>query len=220
MRDHGGLTVLLADSQPVVRRGLRALLSTEQGIVVVAEAGTGREVVREAHLRRPDVVVLDPQLGQDADLTVIEDVRRTTPGTAVLVFSPVADSGRVSAAMRAGARGYLLKNAEPADIVRAVRGLAAGEVIFGAQVAPQVTRLLSSGGRSHPVDGLTDRERQVLDLIAEGMGNAAIARRLQVTPKTVSNHISAIFSKLQVTDRAQAIARHGAPVSGAGNPPN
>jgi DNA-binding NarL/FixJ family response regulator len=186
---------------------LRALLSAEEGIVVVAEVGTAREVARETHLRRPHVVVLDPQLGQATDLTVIEDVRRTTPGTAVLVFSPVADSDRVSAAMRAGARGYLLKTAEPADIVRAVRGLAAGEVIFGAQVAPQVTRLLSSGGQAHPVDGLTDRERQVLALIAEGMGNSAIARRLQVTPKTVSNHISAIFSKLQVTDRAQAIAR-------------
>ena len=183
------------------------MLSAEEDIVV-AEAGTRDEVARETYLRRPDVVVLDPRLG----LAVIEDL---APRTAVLVLSSDADSGQVSAAMRAGARGYLLKDAEPADIVRAVRGLAAGEVIFGAHVAPQVTRLLTSGELAHPVSGLTDRERQVLDLIAEGLGNSAIARRLQVTPKTVRNHLSAIFGKLQVTDRAQAIAK----VRGAGRTP-
>jgi DNA-binding NarL/FixJ family response regulator len=149
-----------------------------------------------------DVVVV-------AGVAAIEPARRAVPGAAVLVYTTCDDDKSVFDAMRAGARGYLLAGAEPDDIVRAIRGVAAGEMILCARVAGRLTELMirQSQPRRHPFPDLTAREREILDLVADGMGNAAIARRLLLAPKTVRNNISMIFGKLGVTDRSEAIAR-------------
>ena len=198
-------TVVLADCHPVVRGGMRALLAGTDGIRVAAEASTGREAVRETLLHRPDVLVLDPRLPDQAGPATIREVRRAAPGTAVLVFSHATDDDSVFTAMRAGARGYLVKQAERDDIVRAIRGVAAGEVVFGSPIAARLAQLLGPG--RVPFPALTGRERQVLDLLATGLPNSAIARRLRLATKTVSNHLSTIFGKLQVADRSAAIVQ-------------
>lgn len=131
----GGVTVVLADGDPEAGGELRTQLCAEPGITVVAEAATSREVARETVHRRPDVVILDPELDQHTGIAMIKELLRSAPGTAVLGYSSSAEAGWVSAVMRAGARGYVLKTAEPDDIVRAIRSVAAGEVIFGAHVA-------------------------------------------------------------------------------------
>lgn len=204
------LTVVLADDQPVVRSGLRALLAASAGITVVAEAASGPDAVREALLHRPDVLILDLWGMSRADgIDTIGEVLRGDPGIAVLVFTASDDDESVFAAMRAGARGYLLKGAEQEDIVRTVRGVAAGGAIFCPRIADRLTELLagSAAQGARPFPDLTAREREVLDLIAAGLGNTAIARRLQLAPKTISNNISAIFGKLRVSTRAEAITR-------------
>jgi DNA-binding NarL/FixJ family response regulator len=200
------LRVVLADNQPAARTGLRVLLSETAGFTVEAESGAGAELVEEALRCHPDVLVVDP--GPDG-FRAIARLRREDPGIAVLVFTSAGDDESVFAAIRAGARGYLLKDAGREDIIRTVRGVAAGEAIFCPRVAARLTVLLAgaAGYPVHPFPHLTGREREVLDLIAAGLGNAAIAARLQLAQKTVSNNISAIFSKLQVADRAEAIAR-------------
>lgn len=212
------LRVLLADSQPVVRDGLRALLSSVDAISVVAEATTSGEVLREVQLHRPDVVVLDLELPGPDRIAVCHEVARSVPNTRILVFTRFADGVSVTAAMRAGVRGYLLKRASGSDVLRAIRSVAAGEVIFGAEVASSVTELFFAPDTMAraPFPELTTRERQVLDLIAAGLPNSAIARRLDLATKTVSNHISAVLAKLRVADRAAAIIR--ARDAGLGNP--
>jgi DNA-binding NarL/FixJ family response regulator len=206
------LTVVLADDHPVVRGGLRALLAGVDGITVVAEAAARTDAVAEALLLEPDVLIMDlPMRGPDGART-IQSVLRSAPGVAVLVFTTCEDDESVFNAMRAGARGYILKGAEQGDIVRAIRGVAAGEAIFGARIAARLTELMMRQTQPdrHPFPDLTCREREVLGLIAEGLGNAVIASRLYLAPKTVRNNISAIFAKLGVTDRATAIVRANA----------
>ena len=199
----GSISVLLADDHDVVRSGLRAVLASETDVRVVGEAGDAAEAVRSAAAHRPDLVVMD------LDAAAVREVLRAAPGVRVLVFTLAADDDSVYQAIRAGARGYLLKSAQTAEIIRAVRGVAAGEAIFGEGVAHRVTELLTAPAqRTEDVfPELTRRERQVLDLIADGRSNSAIARQLHLAPKTVSNHISAIFTKLRAADRAEAIAR-------------
>lgn len=201
--------MLLADGQPVVRDGLRALFGSVEGITVVADASSAADVLREVRSHRPDVLVLDLELAGPDRIAVCRQVTRVAPETRVLVFTRFADAASVTAAMRAGARGYLLKRAGGADVLRAVRSVAAGEVIFGAEVANSVTELFfAPESRSRaPFPELTARERQVLELIAAGLPNPAIARRLDLATKTVSNHISAVLAKLRVADRATAIIR-------------
>jgi DNA-binding NarL/FixJ family response regulator len=200
------LTVVLADSQPVVRDGMRALLAGVGGIEVVAEAGTGRDAVRESMQYRPDVLILDLRMADQGGAATIREVRRAVPGTAVLVFTQADDDESVFSAMRAGARGYLLKRAERDDIVRAIKGVAAGGAVFGSPIAERLVELFGPGGGNRaPFPELTGREREVLDLLAAGLPNSAIARRLSLASKTVSNHLSAIFAKLQVSSRAAAI---------------
>jgi DNA-binding NarL/FixJ family response regulator len=200
------LTVVLADSHPVVRGGMRALLSSVDGIEVLAEAGTGRDAVRETMQHRPAVLILDLRMADQGGAATIREVRRAVPGTAVLVFTQADDDESVFSAMRAGARGYLLKRAEREDIVRAIKGVAAGGAVFGSPIAERLVELFGPGsGNRAPFPELTGREREVLDLLAAGLPNSAIARRLQLASKTVSNHLSAIFAKLQVSSRAAAI---------------
>nr|WP_218952251.1 response regulator transcription factor [Amycolatopsis anabasis] len=201
------VSVMLVDDHPVVRGGLRALLSSVGGIHVVAEATTGAEALREAVTHRPDVILMDLQLPDLNGIAVTRQVLKSAPGTAVLVLTMFEDDESVVAAMRAGARGYLLKGASQDDIVRAVHGVARGAAIFGQNIAHRVIGLLAEPQRLEAFPELTTREREVLDLIAAGLGNASIAQRLHLSPKTVSNHISAIFVKLRVADRAEAVAR-------------
>ncbi len=205
------IRVLVVDDHPVVRRGMAALLASIDGVDIVGEAASGAEAVREAQLSHPDVVIMDVQMpGMDG----IEATRRLTtavPEVAVLVLTMFDDNESVFAAMRAGASGYLVKGAGQGEILRAIRSVAGGEAIFGPSVARRMLDFFATGGRRPadlpPFPELTEREREVLDLIAAGHANHAIARRLVISPKTVSNHISAIFAKLHVADRAEAIVR-------------
>jgi DNA-binding NarL/FixJ family response regulator len=207
------VTVVLADSHPVIRSGLRAFLGPVDGIVVVAEAATGREAIRQSLSRLPSVLVVDLCLGDISGVTVISEVLRAAPDIGVLVFTTCTDSDSVCSAIRAGARGYLLKSAQQDEMARAIRGVAAGAAVFGPAIAGKVAELLptSTTRAEYPFPDLTAREREVLDLLAAGVRNAAIAGQLRLAPKTVSNHISAILAKLRVADRAEAItrARHG-----------
>jgi DNA-binding NarL/FixJ family response regulator len=193
------VTVVIADHQPLIGRPL----STVDGIRVVAEASTGPEAVRAVWEHRPQVLVLDLQLEQGTGIATIREVRRAGLGTAVLVVTTFDDDATVRAAFNAGARGYLVKGTERAGIVPAIRGTAAGAVIFGTGIAGRIARLIE------PVSapgGLTSREREILDLLGAGMSNKAIARQLDLAPKTVSNRLTSIFDKLRVTNRTAAIA--------------
>jgi DNA-binding NarL/FixJ family response regulator len=203
----GVIRVLVADDHPVVRSGLVGVLSTLDGFDVVAVAADGHEAVREAVLHRPDVALMDLQMPGTDGFTAIRELARVAPSVRVCVLTMYDDDDSLFAAMRAGAHGYLLKGAEQDEIARAVRAIAAGEVIFGPGIAVRVLSQLTSPAAepaaAHFPD-LTARELEILDLLAAATPTAIIARRLGVTPKTISNHVSNILMKLQVTDRTQA----------------
>jgi DNA-binding NarL/FixJ family response regulator len=204
------ITVVLADDHPVVRSGLRALLASTPGMRLVAEAVNGREAIQAAAAYRPSVLLVDIQMPELDGIDATRAVVAVAPGTAVLVLTMFEDDDSVFAAVRAGARGYILKGAEQDEILRAVRCVAEGGVIFGPSIARRVDALLSGGPEdlpNLPFPQLTDREREVLDLIAAGLANPQICDKLGLAVKTVGNHISSIFAKLQVADRAQAIVR-------------
>jgi DNA-binding NarL/FixJ family response regulator len=199
------IRVLVADDHPVMRHGLAALLASLDGIDVVAEAADGKEAVREAVLRRPDVVLLDLQMPGTDGFAALRELSRSVPTAAVCVLTMFSDDDSLFAAMRAGARGYLLKGAEQEDIERAVRGVAAGEAVFGPGVAQRVLAQLTAPPRPHdPFPQLTPREKDVLDLVAAGLPPRQVATRLGLAPKTVGNLVSSILTKLQLTDRGQA----------------
>ena len=198
--------MLVADDHPGVVGHLRGLLSAVAGITVVASAVGGRQAIELALHHHPDVLVLDLRLSEISGVEAIREILRTVPGMAVLVFTACEDDESVVTAVRAGARGYILKCASDDDIVRAVRGVAAGEAIFGQSIAARVITLLANP-HSAPLPSLTARERELLDLLAAGHGNAAIAARLRLAPKTVSNQVSALIAKLGVADRTAAIRR-------------
>lgn len=206
--DRAGLIrVLIADDHPVVRSGLSGVLSSLEGFEVVAVAADGQEAVREAVLHHPDVALMDLKMPGTDGFTAIRELARVAPDVRVCVLTMYDDDDSLFAAMRAGAHGYLLKGAEQEEISRAVRAIAAGEVIFGPGIAVRVLDLLSSPP-AQPVSSafpeLTARELEILDLLAAGTPTAAIARRLDVATKTVSNNVSNILTKLQVADRTQA----------------
>jgi DNA-binding NarL/FixJ family response regulator len=196
--------VLLADDHPVVRGGLAALLGSLPGVVVVGEAGTGTAAVRETALTRPDVVIMDLRMPELDGVEATRQIVRAHPGTAVLVLTMFDEDAMVAQAVRAGARGYLVKGAEQDEIERAIRTVAAGGVVVAGEVAGALLGRLARPEEA-PFPSLTDRERQVLDRMAAGAGNAAIAAALGMAPKTVGNHVSAIFAKLAVATRAEAI---------------
>jgi len=204
------IRVVIADDHPVFRDGLRGILGSSEGVEVVGEAATGEEAVEVAAAHQPDVVVMDLHM---PDLNGIEATRRIlhqSPHIGVVVLTMYEDDASVFAAMRAGARGYLLKGADKAEILRAIQAIGSGEAIFGPAIARRVIEYFSAPQVPGPplaFPELTAREREVLDHIAQGMNNQAIARKLYLSPKTVRNHVSNIFAKLQVADRAQAIVR-------------
>jgi DNA-binding NarL/FixJ family response regulator len=211
------IRVLIADDHPLVRQGLQAALAPVDDVEIVAEAATGSAAIREAVLHRPDVVVMDLQMPDLNGIDATRELRRVVPSATVLVLTMFDDDDSVFAAMRAGARGYVLKGAEQQEIARAISAVAAGEAIFGPAVATRVLTYFATPPRAPaPFPELTTREREVLDLIAAGRNNHQIAERLSLSGKTVTNHISAIFAKLQVADRTQAILR--ARDAGLGHP--
>ncbi len=201
--------VLLADDHPVVRDGLRAMLSSAGAAEVVGEAASGEQAVREAALCRPDVVVMDLAMPGLNGVEATRQIVRTSPQVGVLVLTMHNDDDSVFAAMRAGARGYVLKGASQRELVHAIEAVARGEAIFGPQIATRVLGYFS-GRRPKPTEPfpeLTAREREVLALIAKGHNNTVIAQQLHLAPKTVRNLASSVFAKLQVADRAQAMRR-------------
>jgi len=199
------IRVLLADDHPVVRRGLSALLGTLAGVEVVGQAGTGAETVKEVALTRPDVVIMDLRMPVLDGVAATQQITRDYPEVAVLVLTMFDEDALVADALRAGARGYLLKGAEQDEIERAIRAVARGDVIFTQAVAARVLGQVGAEPPTPVLAQLSPREREVLDQIATGASNAAVADRLGLSPKTVGNHISSIFAKLGVATRAEAI---------------
>lgn len=198
------IRVLLVDDHPVVRGGMRALIETLDGIEVVAEAGDGERAIREAVLTRPDVVMLDLRIPGSDGITVTRELAHRCPGAAVLVLTMFDDPKLVTEALAAGARGYLVKGAEPDELENALRSVAAGATVLDSGLAARVLHPDEPAAKS-PFPSLTPREREVLDKISAGLSNGAIADQLAISGKTVGNHISAIFQKLGVTTRAEAI---------------
>jgi len=204
------IRVLVADDHAVFREGLRAVLSPEPDMDVVGEAATGKEAVVRAAELGPDVILMDIQM---PGINGIEATRRILDANShigVVVLTMFEDDDSVFSAMRAGARGYVLKGAPPSEILMVARAVAGGEAHFGPEIARRLVDFFSTPKAATPEEALpelTARERDILGLIAQGQTNATIAARLFVSPHTVRNHITHIFAKLQVADRAQAIIR-------------
>ncbi|WP_210480544.1 response regulator transcription factor [Naasia sp. SYSU D00948] len=212
MSDDEVLRVVLVDDHPIYRQGLAALLGSLGGVTVVGTAADGAEAVEVARAEQPDVIVMDVQMpGMDG----IEATRRITaesPHIGVVVLTMSEDDETVFQAMRAGARGYLLKGAGQEEILRAMRSVAAGEAVFGQALARRVADFFAGtasapSAAASPFPQLTAREQEILDLLAAGRSNPQIAQALFLSPKTVRNNVSNIFAKLHVADRAEAIIR-------------
>jgi DNA-binding NarL/FixJ family response regulator len=204
------IRILIADDHPVFRYGLRALLHAEPGAEVVGEATSGAEAIALATELRPEIILMDLNLPGINGIEATRQIMQVMPDIGILVITMVDDDDSVFAAMRAGARGYLLKGAEGDETLRAIVAISHGEAIFSPAIA---RRLMQFFGSPPPMvtpqlfPELTDREHEVLHLIAQGYTNSAIAEQLVISPKTVRNHVSNIFTKLQVAGRAEAIIR-------------
>ena len=200
------IRIVIADDHPAFRQGLKAMLSSNERFDVVGEAADGDEAVRIAIELDPEVVLMDLRMpglnGIDATRKILE----RKPSIGILVLTMFEDDDSVFAAMRAGARGYLLKGSEQEEVLRAIHSIASGEAIFGPAIASRMVAYFSSANTT-AFPELTDREREVLELIAQGKNNQAIGAELVLSLKTVRNHVSNIFNKLLVTDRAGAIVK-------------
>ena len=201
------ITLILADDHPVFASGLRAVFDAESDLTVLEVASTGREAVRAATEHRPDVAVLDITMPDGDGLWVCDQLRAAGLGVRVLILTMSDDDENVLAALRAGAYGYPLKGAGPDELVAAVHAVARGEALFGAGIAARMLQHFGHSAVASPFPQLTERETEVLGLLAAGRDNAGVARRLGVSPKTVRNHVSNIITKLQVSDRSGAILR-------------
>ena len=201
------LRVLVVDDHPMFTAGVGALLSSVEDTEVVATAADGEAAVREATLHRPDVVLMDLNLPGTSGLEATRRIGKASPESVVLVLSMLDDDESVLAAMRAGARGYVLKGAGQEELLAAIRSVAAGGAVFGAAVAGRMLAALDAPPPAPAFPGLTEREAQVLSLMAEGRDNREIAAELSVSAKTVANHVSHILTKLQARDRVDAVLR-------------
>lgn len=204
------IQVLIADDHAPFRSGLHALISSASDMTVVGEAATGEDVVRLAARLQPDVILMDLQMPGCNGIEATRRILSTSPHVGILVLTMFEDDESVFAAMQAGARGYLLKGALKAEILRAVRSVSSGEAIFGVSIAKRLIRYFGSrrpATPAHAFPDLTERELEILTLMTHHLNNQAIAERLMLSEKTVRNHVSNIFTKLQVADRAEAILR-------------
>lgn len=204
------IRLLIADDHLLFRDGLRSLIQSAPGCELLAEATTGEQAVQLAMEQQPDVILMDLKMPDMDGIQATRQIVRASPHIGVLVLTMLDDDNAVFSAMRAGARGYLLKGASHDEVLRAIRAVAGGQAIFSPPIA---TRMIDFFNAMHPAPTpdvfpeLTGREREILGLIARGHNNAQIASELVISPKTVSNHITNILSKLQVADRAQAIIK-------------
>ncbi len=210
------IRLILADDHPVFASGLRAVLESEPDIAVLAVAATGACALAAATEHVPDVAVLDVGMPDGDGLWVTTAMRAAGLPSRVLILTMYDDDENVLAALRAGAYGYVVKGADGEEIVAAVRAVASGEAVFGAAIAGRLLTHFARAATAAPFPQLTDREHEVLALLARGLDNAAIARRLGVSGKTVRNYVSTVLTKLQVTDRTAAILR--AREAGLGGP--
>jgi DNA-binding NarL/FixJ family response regulator len=203
------IRIVLVDDHPMFLRGLRGLLESVPDTVVVGEAASGEEAVRLATEHRPDVVLMDLNLPGVSGVEATRRVLRVSPETAVLVVTMIEDDDAIVAAMDAGAHGYVLKGAGQEELLAAVRAVSSGAAVFGRDLAARVLDTVRQGTRAGPppVPGLSERENEVLRLLADGLDNAAIARRLGLSVKTVQNHVSRVLGKLEARTRVEVALR-------------
>ena len=204
------MRIFVAEDHPLFRRGVVSLLSSVPDFEVVGEATSGGEAVERATRLQPDVVLMDLQMPGGNGIEATREIARKSPDVRVLVVTLFEDDDSVFMALRAGARGYILKDADEEELARAIRAVGRGEAIFSPAVAERVLAYFASSSpeaQPQAFPSLTDREREILNLIARGHPNPAIARELSLSTKTVGNYVSNIFTKLQVADRAQAMIR-------------
>jgi len=205
------IRVLVADDHPVFRRGMRAILGAEPDTELVGEATDGEEAVALALQMQPDVILMDLNMPKLTGIEATQRILETNPDTAILMLTMFEDDKSIFAAMRAGAHGYVLKGADGGETLRAIHAAASGEAIFSPTITRRLTEYFATSDRGNGTfsdqafSNLTEREHEILSLMAEGYTNNAIASRLYLSPKTVRNYVSSIFTKLQVSDRAQAI---------------
>jgi DNA-binding NarL/FixJ family response regulator len=207
------IRVLVADDHPVFRRGMRAILGAEPNTELIGEATDGEEAVERALELRPDVILMDLNMPKVSGIEATRRILETSPNTAILMLTMFEDDKSIFAAMRAGAHGYVLKGADGAETLRAIHAVASGEAIFSPTITRRLTEYFNTTGgypkttAKQAFPNLTEREHEILSLIAEGYTNTAIASRLYLSPKTVRNYVSNIFTKLEVSDRSQAIVQ-------------
>jgi DNA-binding NarL/FixJ family response regulator len=203
------IRVMIADDHPLFRKGMRTLLGAAPDIQLIGEAESGDEIVSRALELQPDVVLMDLQMPGGGGVQATREILTHAPTIRVLVVTLFEDDDSVFLALRAGARGYVLKDTDEEEMFRAIRAVANNEAIFSPAIATRVLAYFAAPRRAAAAvfPSLTEREREILGLIAQGKSNTAIANALSLAPKTVANHVSNIFSKLQVADRAEAIVR-------------
>jgi DNA-binding NarL/FixJ family response regulator len=205
------LRILVAEDHPLFRKGMISLLSSVPEFEVVGEAKTGEEAVVRAAQMQPDLILMDLQMPEVNGIEATRRILQESPSIRVLVVTLFEDDDSVFMALRAGARGYVLKDADEEEVVLSIRAVGKGEAIFSPSIATRVLAYFSAsaqgGAPPQAFPTLTDREREILKLIAQGHPNPSIARKLSLSTKTVGNYVSNIFTKLQVADRAQAIIR-------------
>ena len=198
------IAVLIVDDHSVVREGLRAFLQLQDGIEVAGEAGDGEDALEQARALRPDVILMDLVMPNLDGVAAMRELRARVPESRVIVLTSFLDDERLLPAIQAGAAGYLLKNSEPAELVRAIRAAHGGETIIDPTVASRLVQAIADGRRSAADQALTRRELEVLELIARGRSNKRIAFELGISEKTVKTHVGHVLAKLGVSDRTQA----------------
>lgn len=203
------IRIIIADDHTLFREGLTVLLDSVTDIQVIAAVEDGQQVIDAAAKFAPDVILMDLQMPKVNGIEATRQIIESNPRTGVIVVTMFEDDDSVFAAMRAGARGYILKGADQNDVIRAIQAVSRGEALFGPSVATRLMSYFTQPVKSLPqsFSELTQREREILEAIAKGLNNAQIAESLSISQKTVRNHVSNIFNKLQVTDRVQAALR-------------